>query len=163
MAQNRAIGKDDKLLWHIPEDFKHFKRTTMGKPMAMGRKTFDSLPGALKGRTHIVISRSAPVTEDTQASLQYVASIDEAITRATLIAERDELDEAFIIGGGEIYKQTLSIIDRIYLTIVDGEYEGDTFFPEFDWNMWNITFEEKHEATGSTPGFKFVTLDKKEF
>lgn len=157
MAQNRAIGKDNELLWHIPEDFKHFKRTTMGKPMLMGRKTFESLPGVLKGRTHIVITRG----DYTHAEAISVKTLEDAITMAKTLAEKDGEDEVFVIGGGEIYKQTMPLIDRIYLTIVHQDYEGDTYFPEFDWNDWNITHEDKHEARADTPAFTFFTLDRK--
>lgn len=154
MAENHVIGKDNALLWHIPEDFRHFKRTTMGKPMIMGRKTFESLPGALKGRTHIVISRSGFEHPDAVTA----PSLEAAIEMARGIAQNDNQDEVFIIGGGEIYKQSMNIIDRLYLTIVHQDYDGDTQFPEFNRNDWEIVSEEKHEGN---PAFTFYTMERK--
>ena len=154
MAENHVIGKDNRLLWHIPEDFQHFKRTTMGKPMIMGRKTFESLPGALKGRTHIVISRSGFEHPDAETA----PSLEAAIEMARGIAQNDNQDEVFIIGGGEIYKQSMDMIDRLYLTIVHQDYDGDTQFPEFDRNDWITVSEEQHEGD---PAFTFCTLERK--
>lgn len=157
MAENRAIGKDNNLLWHIPKDFQHFKRTTMGKPMVMGRKTFESLPGVLKGRTHIVITRGDYTHEEATS----VKSLEDAIALGKNLAEKDGQDEIFIIGGGEIYRQSMPLIDRIYLTVVHKNYNGDTFFPEFDWDEWHISEETKHDADGNTPAFTIFTLDRK--
>lgn len=175
MAENRVIGKDNALLWHIPEDFKHFKATTMGKPMIMGRKTFESLPGMLPGRAHIVVSRSAGTqgtplgksNNDAHPSpnLHYVRSIEDGRALGEEIAAENGADEIFIIGGGEIYRQTLPLIDRLYLTIVHQDYEGDTFFPEFNWNDFTITREDRHDASsdsgGDQPAFTFFTLERK--
>lgn len=153
MAENRVIGNNNEIPWHIPEDFAHFKRTTMGKPMIMGRKTFESLPGVLKGRTHIVISRGG----FEHAEAQSVTTIKDAVTLAKEIAEKDGQDEIFIIGGGEIYRQTLPMLDRLYLTIVHLEPEGDTQFPDFDRDDWMTMSEEKHDGN---PAFTFLTLDR---
>ena len=157
MAENRAIGKDNELLWHIPEDFKHFKRTTMGKPMIMGRKTFESLPGVLKGRMHIVITRG----DFQHAEAVTVHSLEEAIELAKNTAQKEGQNEVFVIGGGEIYKQSMALVDRIYLTVVHKEYDGDTFFPEFDWDEWTIAAEDRHAAEGDTPAFTFFTLERR--
>lgn len=153
MAENRVIGNNNEIPWHIPEDFAHFKRTTMGKPMIMGRKTFESLPGVLKGRTHIVISRGG----FEHAEAQSVTSIEDAVTLAKEIAEKDGQDEIFIIGGGEIYRQTLPMLDRLYLTIVHLQPEGDTQFPDFDRDDWMTMSEEKHDGN---PAFTFLTLGR---
>ncbi len=173
MAQNYVIGKDNKLLWHIPEDFKHFKRTTMGRPLIMGRKTFESLPaGPLPGRPHVIISRSgAPAqtstlpakTEGSQAAapspeLHYVKSLAEGIAAGKGIAQRLGVDEAFIVGGGEIYSQTIDLIDRLYLTLIHQDFEGDTNFPAFDWDKWEIIFHEKHKNKNLS--FSFYTLNR---
>ncbi len=176
MAENRIIGKDNALIWHIPEDLKHFKRTTMGKPVIMGRKSFEALGKPLPGRPHIIISRSStpvtlsgashaittPLKEEGNISppsvLHYVKSIDNAIAKAREIATAQNLDEIFITGGGEIYKQTIDTIDRLYLTVIHQDYDGDTYFPEFDWNNWLITEEIHHE---SNPAFTIYTLDRK--
>ena len=167
ISQNHVIGKDNELLWHIPKDFKHFKRTTMGKPMVMGRKTYDSLPGPLKGRVHIVVSRSADPAQDGEedgTEVYYRTSLEDGIALGREIAARDGVDEAFIVGGGEIYRQTMDIIDRLYLTVVHQDYEGDTHFPEFDWGDWENTWEEKHEASSNdgrdTPAFTFYQLER---
>ncbi|GJL86208.1 MAG: dihydrofolate reductase [Micavibrio sp.] len=158
MAQNRVIGNADQIPWHIPEDFQFFKKTTMDHPMIMGRKTFESLPGVLKGRTHIVISRDGYDHPEAIGA----TSLEEAIEKGKELAQRDGQDEVFIIGGGEIYKQTLSIIDRLYLTLVHQQYEGDTYFPEFDWGEWNIASADKHEGSSEgEPAYTFFTLERK--
>ncbi len=159
MAENRVIGKDNSLIWHLPEDLKHFKRTTMGKPMIMGRKSFESLPGLLPGRPHIIISRS----DTTFEGAHHVSSIEEGIALGRKIAEEAGQDEIFITGGGEIYKQTLPDIERLYLTIVHDEFEGDTYFPAINWDEWDITEDIEHEADEekSRPAFTIFTLDRK--
>jgi len=152
MAQNNVIGGDNKLLWHLSEDLKHFKRTTMGKPMIMGRKTFESFGGKpLPGRDHIVISRSP---QPDQERVFWVTSIDEAIEKANALTD----DEIMICGGGEIYKQTLDTIDRLYLTVVGRDYEGDTTFPTLNWNGWVKTEERPHDGD---PSFTIYVLDRK--
>jgi dihydrofolate reductase len=177
MAQNRVIGKDNTLIWHIPKDLKHFKKTTMGKPIIMGRKSYESLGKPLPGRANIVVSRSFKTLTNTKTphfdAMESVArditikteegpflfsTIDEAIDAAKNIASAKGLDEVFITGGGEIYKQTLPITDRLYLTILDRDYEGDTYFPEFNWNDWNVISEDKHDGD---PGFTFYVFEKK--
>ena len=171
VSENYVIGKNNELLWHISEDFKHFKRVTMGKPLIMGRKTFESLPSILPGRAHIIISRSKSIFSTQQkqdgksisSELYYEESINPAIKKGKSIAVKNGVDEIFIVGGGEIYKQTLPIINRLYLTLVHKKYEGDTFFPEFDWNEWRITSEDRHEAPldKKHPAFTFFILDRK--
>lgn len=154
MAQNRVIGNKDQIPWHIPEDFRFFKKTTMDHPMIMGRKTFESLPGVLKGRTHIVISRNGydhPEAIGTK-------TLEEALTKGKELARQDGKGEVFIIGGGEIYRQTMPLIDRLYITLIHRDYEGDTKFPDFDWNDWNTISEEKHEGD---PAFTFFALERK--
>lgn len=161
-AKNRTIGKDDKLLWHIPEDFKHFKTTTMGKPMIMGRKTFDSLPSALKGRHHIIITRT-PENYDNSEYIHYCPSLESALELARETAVKELQDEIFIIGGGQIYAETMPIIDRLYLTRVERDYEGDTHFPEINWDEWNIIEQRNHaaETAKDRPACTFFTLEKK--
>lgn len=133
MSKNLAIGKDNQLLWHIPDDFRHFKETTMGKPIIMGRKTYESLGKPLPGRTNIVItSKPESITGD----VMIVSSVDEAITKAKEIATQTNVDEIFIIGGGQIYEAALPQTARIYLTVVNQEYDGDTFFPKLKADEW---------------------------
>ncbi|QQG36740.1 MAG: dihydrofolate reductase [Micavibrio aeruginosavorus] len=134
MSTNFVIGKDNKMLWHIPEDFKHFKRTTMGKPLVMGRKTFESIGGkALPGRPHVVISRSP---QQPVENVQFATSVEDALKAAKGIAESDGVDEIFIAGGAQIYDAAMPYIERIYLTIVNRKYEGDSFFPRINGAEW---------------------------
>lgn len=178
MAQNRVIGRDNTLIWHIPADLKHFKKMTMGKPIIMGRKSYESIGKPLPGRANIVVSRSFENKLPTESTSHFKAmesvapdiyketdegpflhtSLETAITYAKLKALNAGLDEVFITGGGEIYKQTLPITDRLYLTLIHKDYEGDVYFPEFDWNEWNIVSEERHEGN---PAFTFFTLERK--
>ncbi|HBR69119.1 MAG TPA: hypothetical protein DEA55_07075 [Rhodospirillaceae bacterium] len=154
MAQNRVIGNKDQIPWHIPEDFQFFKKTTMNHPMIMGRKTFESLPGVLKGRTHIVISRNGYDHPEAIGA----KSLDEALAKGKELAQQDGKDEVFIIGGGEIYRQTMPIIDRLYITLIHRDYEGDTKFPDFDWNDWAVISEDRRDGD---PAYTFFTLEKK--
>lgn len=157
MAENRVIGGDNKLLWHLPADLKHFKNTTMNKPMIMGRKSFESLPGILPGRPHIVISRSMVLAHESD-QFHGVQSIDDAIELASTF----DTDEIMICGGGEIYKQTLDTLDRLYLTIVHKDYEGDTHFPKLNWDHWEVGDVVEHEEDDEKdrPAFTIFTLDK---
>ncbi len=134
MSRNLVIGKDNKMLWHIPEDFKHFKNTTMGKPVIMGRKTYESLGKPLPGRTNIVIT-SKP--DQVQGDVIVVAAIEDAIAQAKQIAVETNVDEIFIIGGGQIYEAAMPVTDRIYLTVINQDYEGDTFFPKINPLEWS--------------------------
>lgn len=151
IAKNNVIGRDGTLIWHIPEELKHFKTTTMGKPMIMGRKSFEAFEKPLPGRDHIVISRTP---QEDQERVFWVSSIDEAIAKAKTLNN----EEIFITGGGEIYKQTMGLIDRLYLTIINRDYEGDTVFPEINWDDWTITSQTLHDGD---PSFTIYVLDKK--
>lgn len=130
MSENRVIGKDNKLLWRLPIDMKHFKETTLGHHVIMGRKTFESFRSPLKDRTNIIVTRNMDYPVDEPV---VVAS---SIREALKIAEVAGDEEAFIIGGGEIYSQALGETDRIYLTIIHATLEGDTSFPEIDESEW---------------------------
>lgn len=144
MSQNLVIGKDNKLLWHIPEDFKHFKRVTMGKPVIMGRKTYQSIGKPLPGRTNIIIT-SQP--DQVEGDVVTVATLDEALARAKQIAADTNVDEVFIIGGGQIYAAAMAQTDRIYLTVINQDFEGDTFFPKINPLEWS----EEIIATATEP------------
>lgn len=130
-AENNVIGKDNRLLWRLPNDMKFFKNVTWGLPVIMGRKTFQSLGKALKGRTNIVITRQHGFQAN---DITMAGTIGEAITAAGATYAK----EAFIIGGAEIYKQTLAVTDRIYMTRVHGSFEGDSFFPAIDPAHWKL-------------------------
>lgn len=157
IGRNRAIGKNNAMIWHIPEDFKYFRKVTIGKPIIMGRKSYEALGKPLQKRPNIVISRSysEPLSEDGPF---FVKTIDESITLAKQKAKELGVDEIFITGGGEIYKQTLPITERLYITVIDRDYDADTFFPEFDWNDWTITSEDRREGN---PPFTFYVLKRK--
>lgn len=142
IAKNNAIGKDNKLLWHLPADMKFFKDKTTGHCIITGRKNYESIPEKfrpLPDRTNIVITRQ----KDYQApGAVVVNSIDEA-----LIVARDKNEtEVFIIGGAEIYRQSLHITDKLYITWVNESFEADTFFPELDMNEWSLISEEIRPA-----------------
>ena len=129
VAANGVIGDNNSLLWHISEDLRNFKRITSGHPVIMGRKTFESLGRPLPNRTNVVVSRTATAIDGCRVA----ASLDEAIA----MFSADE--EAFIIGGAQIYAQALDAADKIYITRVGRDYEGDTSFPEWDATRWRLT------------------------
>jgi len=138
MAENRVIGQNNKLPWHLPADLQHFKQLTLGKPMIMGRKTWQSLPGLLPGRPHIVISRNPEYVAE---GAQVAASLQQALQ----LAQAHDADESMIIGGANCYQQALSIADRIHLTIVHGEVAGDCYFPDFE-KRWQQTHCKRFQA-----------------
>ncbi len=153
-AENNALGKDNDLVWNLPVDFKRFKSLTSEHCIIMGRKTFESLPGLLPNRTHIVITRQKDYFAE---HCIVTSSLDEAVTEAY------KLDKTpYVIGGGEIYKQSMEIADVIELTRVHAEVEADTFFPEIDENKWELVHEDfypkdsKHEFD-----FTFLTYKRK--
>ena len=151
VAANGVIGNDGALPWHLPADLRHFKALTTGKPMIMGRKTFESLPGLLPGRRHIVLTRDTDWAEE---GAEVAHSPEEAIALANA-------PHIAVIGGAEIYRQFLPHADRIEWTEVAAKPEGDTRFPDFDRNQWVETAREEHPADGRSPGFAFVTLLRK--
>lgn len=152
IAQNGTIGHNNALLWHIKEDMRFFRTTTSGHPVIMGRKTFESLGcKPLPKRTNIVISRSEREYEG--ALLAH--SLEEAVRMA------GDDSEIFIIGGAQIYKEALSIADRLYITRVERDYEGDTSFPEVDMSQWRLVDEMRHERGEEFEyPFAFLTYDR---
>lgn len=138
-AANQAIGKAGQLLWHLPKDLKFFKNTTWGMPVIMGRKTFESVNKPLPGRINIVITSNADwKAEGTQTASSLADALEQAKTT--------NCKEIFVIGGGEIYRQALSLADTVYLTRVHAELEGDTFFPVLDENEWQMTSSDDFET-----------------
>lgn len=148
--KDRAIGKNNALLWHIPEDFKHFKDLTSGHAVVMGENTFKSIGRPLPNRTNIVLSLTPGFAAP---GCVIVTSIDEALEKTKEV----EQEEVFIIGGASIYKQFIPLADRLYLTLVEGEYEADTFFPEYA-EFTHVVSEEK--VDNGAYQFSFVTLEK---
>jgi dihydrofolate reductase len=146
MDKNGVIGKDNTLPWHLPKDLSHFKETTCGGTIIMGRNTYESLPRMLPNRLHVVVSSSIPWA---------FKSIEGAINFSSK-RERD----IFIIGGAEIYKQTMSLADRMYITRIDHEFEGDTFFPSIDYNEWIIDDEKTRKETDGEYTLVFETYNR---
>jgi dihydrofolate reductase len=136
MSENRVIGRDGGLPWHLPKDLQHFKQVTVDHTVIMGRKTFDEIKHPLANRRNVVISRN-PVQP---RGVTVVPTLDEALALGA--TER----EVFVIGGGEIFRLALSRADRLYLTVVHATVEGDTYFPAFDATAWALEDEERHEA-----------------
>lgn len=158
MGSNRVIGKDNDIPWHLPDDFKYFKETTKGHHVIMGRKNWESLPRSfqpLPGRPNIVITRQ---DEYPLEGATVVKSLEEALQ----IAKDNGEHEAFIIGGGEIYRMGLEYADKIYLTEINGEFDGQVTFPEFDENIWQEVSREHHPADERHKySFDFVVYSKK--
>lgn len=157
VAQNGVIGSENKLPWHIPEDLKKFKEITFGYPVIMGRKTFESLPRLLSGRDHYVITRNKdyksqnPVANKSDKIFVFT-SFDEALDKI----RPSGIEKVFIIGGGEIYNQTIDFCDILYITEIKMEIKGDTFFPEINPERWKETSREEFE------GFDFVVYERKQ-
>lgn len=153
-SENNALGKDNQLLWHLPEDFKRFKTLTSGHYIIMGRKTFESFPKPLPNRTHIIITRQ-PNYQAPEGCI-VVSSLEKAME----LCPANE--EAFVIGGGEIYKQALDVVDKIDVTRVHTTIDADTFFPEIDTTKWKLVFEEFHPKDEKHAfDFTFLTYVKR--
>ena len=150
MANNRVIGKDNKMPWHLPEDLKHFKAMTLGKPVVMGRKTFESIGRPLPGRHNIVITRQSDYQPE---GVSCVSSFEAA---KALVNDCEEL---VVIGGGQLYKEILPLADTLYLTFIELTVDGDTFFPEWDDGSWKLT-EKVVEINESQLQYSFNTLVK---
>jgi dihydrofolate reductase len=156
IADNNVIGKDNQLIWYMPQDLKHFKSITMGFPIIMGRKTYESIGKPLPGRTSIVVTRQ---TDYLAKGCVVVQSITEAIAKA----EEHNQEKAFVIGGAEIYQQAMDVCDTIYLTRIRHSFEGDTFFPEIDLNHWIEEKRESFPADDKNPyPFDFIMLTRKQ-
>lgn len=152
MANNRVIGIDNKLPWHLPDDLQHFKKLTLGKTIVMGRKTWESLPGLLPDRRHIVISRNRQFQAE---GAEVLNSIEQAIQRLS-----DE-EEIMIVGGANLYGQLLPDADFLYLTLVDADIEGDAFFPEWHEADWQQIERSHHPADDRHAfAFDFVTFKR---
>ncbi|MEE9363028.1 MAG: dihydrofolate reductase [Cellulophaga sp.] len=153
-AENDALGKDNDLLWHLPDDFKRFKQLTTGHAIIMGRKTFESFPKPLPNRKHIVITRDRNYTI-AYPNCVIVHSLEEAIK----LVSNDSL--SFIIGGGEIYKQGMPFATNIELTRVHSSFEADTFFPKIDTTIWKIVETIKHDKDEKhNYDFTYITYEK---
>jgi len=152
MANNRAIGIENRLPWRLPADLQHFKRLTLGKPIVMGRRTWESLPGLLPQRTHIVVTQDPTYIAE---GARVVHGIEEALAAA------GDVPELMVVGGAHFYEQMLPLARRLYLTEVDVDVEGDTFFPLFDTTQWVEVSRETHQKDDKNPfDYSFVTLER---
>lgn len=148
MANNRVIGKNNQMPWHLPADLGHFKAVTLGKPIIMGRKTYESIGRPLPGRKNIVISRNADYSLE---GCEVVSSLEEALELV------NDVEEVMIIGGGYLYSQTLPQADKLYLTFIDLDVNGDTLFPEFEHLKLSEVKREKHLKNEKNPyDYQFV-------
>lgn len=152
-AENNALGKDQDLVWHLPDDFKRFKKLTTGHHIIMGRKTFETFPKPLPNRTHIILTKK-------DNYLKKDAIVTSSLEKALEFAKNDE--QPFIIGGGEIYKLGMDIAQKIELTRVHGTFEADTFFPEIDEKIWELVAEEFHpKDENHNYAFTYLTYVRK--
>lgn len=150
LSENRAIGKDNKLLWRIPEDLKRFRELTTGHPVIMGRRTFESIVWPLPERVNIIVTRDESYAPE---GCIICHSLDKAIETA----RKKDHEKIFIIGGGEIYGQTIDQADRLYLTVIEGQFEADTFFPDYS-DFKRVVFEKPGESGGLR--FRFLELER---
>lgn len=158
LAENRVIGRDNQLPWHLPADLKHFKAKTLGKPIIMGRKTWDSLGRPLPGRLNLVVSRQAGLQLE---GAEVFPSLDAAIARADEWARAQGVDELMLIGGAQLYEQGLAQAERLYLTRVALEPEGDAWFPAFDEAQWQCREREAQPAVEPAPAHCFETWQRR--
>ena len=151
LASNRVIGRGNRLPWHLPDDLRHFKRLTLGRPIIMGRRTWESLPGLLPHRTHVVVTRDPDYRAQ---GAVVVRSLEEAVAAAGG-------EEALVVGGAQLYALAMPRASRLYLTLVDAQVEGDAFFPEIDPAVWREVAREPHAADERHAyPFAFVTLER---
>ncbi|WP_142414100.1 dihydrofolate reductase [Hathewaya massiliensis] len=155
IANNNVIGKDNKLIWHIPEDLKRFKNITMGKKLIMGKNTFESLPGILPGREHIILTRD----EDYKVDNENVKIINDVTELAPYITDEEE---HFVVGGGVIYSLLLPYSSKLYITRIYETFKGDTFFPEYDESCWELIESKKGLQNEENPyDYDYLTYNRK--
>ncbi len=158
MAKNRVIGKNGQIPWYIPEDLKYFKKITMGYPVIMGRKTFQSIGKALPGRPNLVVSRNKNFFAP---NIEVFSTIDAALKQSVLLQKVNKLQNSFVIGGAELYSATMDHIDRLYITEVDLNPDGDTWFPEIDYDHWKQIKNDYRESNSSDKtSFTFKIFNK---
>lgn len=157
LGENRVIGVDNSMPWHLPGDFKYFKATTLGKPIIMGRKTWDSLGRLLPGRLNLVVSRQTDLQLE---GAEVFASLDAAVVRAEQWAQEQGVDEVMLIGGAQLYAQGLPEADRLYLTRVALSPDGDAWFPEFDTAQWALVSNIENAAVDDKPAYNFEVWER---
>lgn len=158
VAENRTIGRDGGLPWHLPGDLRHFKALTIGRPVVMGRKTFESIGRPLPGRPNVVVSRGGMFKPE---GVALCASIENALDNAERMAYEIGADEIMVIGGERVYRDTFAVASRIYLTEVLSKPKGNAFFPELAADEWVETARENNRrGDGDDHDYNFVTLEK---
>jgi len=165
MARNGVIGRDGDLPWRLPGDLKFFMATTLGKPVIMGRKTFETLPGPLPGRANIVVTRQPGYRAGADAGdpVVVVADFAAALRCARDLALADGGSEIMVAGGTEIYRLGLAVATRLYVTRIDLEPEGDTWFPEVDWSQWRLLDERRvDDEPGATAPYRIMLYERAE-
>jgi len=150
LAANGVIGRGNALPWRLKEDLAHFKALTMNRAVIVGRRTFESIGRPLPGRSLIVLTSRAGYAPD---GVEVAASLDDALKLA-------HGEEVFIAGGAEVYRQALPVADRLYLTRLERDYAGDTFFPPCDLTGWSLVHQQRHDARGDQPAFSFLTYQR---
>jgi dihydrofolate reductase len=158
LAKNRVIGRDNQLPWHLPADLKHFKAKTFGKPIIMGRKTWDSLGRPLPGRLNLVVSRQPELA---LAGAEVFHSLEAAIARAEQWAQESGQTEIMLIGGAQLYEQALPLAGRMYLTRVGLSPQGDAWFPEFPERDWEHRLEGEHPGEAGVPSYDFEVWNRR--
>lgn len=158
LAENRVIGRDNQLPWHLPADLRHFKAHTLGKPVIMGRKTWDSLGRPLPGRLNLVVTRQADLQLE---GAEVFTSLEAALARADQWAREQGVAELMLIGGAQLYEQALPLARRLYLTRVALQPQGDAWFPPFDEAVWQCSEREEYQAGESTPAYRFETWQRR--
>lgn len=159
MAADQVIGRNNQLPWHLPDDLRYFKAKTIGKPVIMGRKTYESIGRPLPGRTNIVVTHNQSFVAE---GVRVVFSVEQAIAEAESVARTDGVNEIMVIGGAGLYEQCLPKTQRMYITEVDVEVDGDAFFPPVQWSQWQEV--NRHTLTPESPdelGCSFVIYDLK--
>ena len=157
LGENRVIGVNNSMPWHLPGDFKYFKTTTLGKPIIMGRKTWDSLGRPLPGRLNLVVTRQADLQLE---GAEVFTSLDAAVERAEHWATEQGVQEVMLIGGAQLYAQGLPLADRLYLTRVELSPDGDAWFPEFDQAQWALVSTTQNPAADDKPAYIFEVWER---
>jgi dihydrofolate reductase len=159
MSQNRVIGRQNQMPWHLPAELKYFKQVTMGKPVVMGRNTFESIGKPLPGRANIIVTRNAEYDAD---GVSVVNSVQDALDLADQLNEHDANAEVMVIGGAQIFVETLPVADRLYLTEVHAIVDGDVFFPQFPREQWRLVSREDYAADAKNPySYSVLVLDRR--
>lgn len=152
ISKNRVIGNNNSLIWNLPNDLKRFKQLTSGNPVVMGRKTYESIGRPLPNRRNIIITRNNDLSVEN-------CEVVDSLTQALLLCNNN----CFIIGGGEIYKQSISAADKLYITIVDENFKGDTFFPEIDKSWLEVSREEFQSDEKNNHNYSFIEYERYQF